>query len=105
VEIRFAEDILGPKPAQPEGGKANKKKRRDRVNQPRKKEPVRRKGGRRQSFLWLTMKRRHLLIPAPVQQKLCPERTCIAAVRLKSKRELVRIVKTKDEGIVIDTKG
>jgi N utilization substance protein A len=28
VEIRFAEDILGPKAAQPEGGKANKKKKK-----------------------------------------------------------------------------
>ena len=37
--------------------------------------------------------------------KRLPERTCIACRQVKAKRELVRIVKTKDEGIVIDIKG
>ena len=37
--------------------------------------------------------------------KSVPERTCIACRQVKAKRELVRIVKTKDEGIVIDIKG
>ena len=37
--------------------------------------------------------------------KRAPERTCIACRQVKAKQELVRIVKTKDEGIVIDTHG
>ena len=34
-----------------------------------------------------------------------PERTCIACRQVKAKRDLIRIVNTKDEGIVIDTNG
>jgi len=34
-----------------------------------------------------------------------PERTCIACRQVKAKRELVRIVKTQDEGIVIEANG
>ena len=34
-----------------------------------------------------------------------PERTCIACRQVKAKRDLIRIVKTKDEGIVIDANG
>ena len=41
--------------------------------------------------------------PGPV--KRVPERTCIACRQIKAKRDLVRIVKTKDEGIVIDING
>jgi predicted RNA-binding protein YlxR (DUF448 family) len=37
--------------------------------------------------------------------KRAPERTCIACRQVKAKRELVRIVKTKDEGILIDNSG
>jgi len=37
--------------------------------------------------------------------KRVPERTCIACRQIKAKRDLVRIVKTKDEGIVINAKG
>jgi hypothetical protein len=37
--------------------------------------------------------------------KRAPERTCIACRQVKAKRDLVRIVKTKDEGIIIDTNG
>ena len=37
--------------------------------------------------------------------KHVPERTCIACRQIKAKRDLVRIVKTKDEGIVIDAIG
>jgi uncharacterized protein len=34
-----------------------------------------------------------------------PERTCIACRQVKAKRDLIRIVTTKDEGIIIDTSG
>ena len=37
--------------------------------------------------------------------KRVPERTCIACRQIKAKRDLIRIVKTKDEGIVIDANG
>ena len=37
--------------------------------------------------------------------KHVPERTCIACRQVKAKRDLIRIVKTKDEGIVIDANG
>ena len=37
--------------------------------------------------------------------KRLPERTCIACRHVKAKRDLVRIVKTSDEGIVVDTHG
>ena len=37
--------------------------------------------------------------------KRVPERTCIACRQVKAKRDLIRIVKTKDEGIVIDANG
>ena len=37
--------------------------------------------------------------------KRIPERTCIACRQVKAKRDLIRIVKTKDEGIVIDANG
>jgi uncharacterized protein len=37
--------------------------------------------------------------------KRVPERTCIACRQVKAKRDLIRIVKTKDEGIVIDADG
>lgn len=53
----------------------------------------------------MTMKRETPIDPRPGSAKAVPERTCIACRQVKAKRELVRIVKTKDEGIVIDTKG
>jgi len=53
----------------------------------------------------LTMKRETPIDSRPGSAKAVPERTCIACRQVKAKRELVRIVKTKDEGIVIDTKG
>lgn len=34
-----------------------------------------------------------------------PERTCVACRQVKSKRELVRIVRTVDKGIIIDETG
>ena len=37
--------------------------------------------------------------------KRLPERTCIACRQIKTKRDLVRIVKTKNEGIIIDANG
>ena len=37
--------------------------------------------------------------------KHIPQRTCIACRKVSAKRELVRIVKTKDEGLVLDTTG
>ena len=37
--------------------------------------------------------------------KSAPERTCIACRQVKAKRDLVRIVKTPNDGIVIDTNG
>jgi hypothetical protein len=37
--------------------------------------------------------------------KRMPQRTCIACHRIKSKRELVRIVKVGDEGIIVDDVG
>ena len=40
-----------------------------------------------------------------VPAKRVPERTCIACRQVKAKRDLVRIVKPKDEGIVIDING
>jgi N utilization substance protein A len=51
VEIRFAEDILGPKAAQPEGGKANKKKKKGSVKSTEEEGARPRKGGRRQEFV------------------------------------------------------
>jgi N utilization substance protein A len=51
VEIRFAEDILGPKAAQPEGGKANKKKKKGSGKSTEEEGARPRKGGRRQEFV------------------------------------------------------
>jgi len=51
VEIRFAEDILGPKAAQPEGGKANKKKKKGSGKSSEEEGARPRKGGRRQEFV------------------------------------------------------
>ena len=53
VEIRFAEDILGPKAAQPEGGKSKKKKKGQQGQGKTKEEEGARprKGGRRQEFV------------------------------------------------------
>ena len=51
VEIRFAEDILGPKAAQPEGGKANKKKKKGSGKSTEDEGARPRKGGRRQEFV------------------------------------------------------
>ena len=51
------------------------------------------------------MKReKHIDVPAGSTKRV-PERTCIACRQVKTKRELVRIVKTNDEGIVVDIKG
>jgi predicted RNA-binding protein YlxR (DUF448 family) len=38
-------------------------------------------------------------------RKRVPERTCIACRQVKSKREMVRIVKTMNEGVMVDEKG
>jgi transcription termination/antitermination protein NusA len=53
IEIRFAEDILGPKAAQPEGGKSKKKKKGSQgQGKTKEDEGARpRKGGRRQEFV------------------------------------------------------
>jgi N utilization substance protein A len=51
VEIRFAEDILGPKAAQPEGGKATKKKKKGSGKSSEEEGARPRKGGRRQEFV------------------------------------------------------
>jgi hypothetical protein len=51
------------------------------------------------------MKReKHIDIRA-VSAKRVPERTCIACRQVKAKRDLVRIVKTSDEGIAEDING
>jgi N utilization substance protein A len=49
IEIRFAEDILGPKAAQPEGGKAKKKKKGQGKTQ--EEDGARPRKGRRQEFV------------------------------------------------------
>jgi hypothetical protein len=49
IEIRFAEDILGPKAAQPEGGKAKKKKKGQ--GKTAEDEGARPRKGRRQEFV------------------------------------------------------
>jgi uncharacterized protein len=53
----------------------------------------------------LKMKRKkHIDTPAgPV--KRVPQRTCIACRQVKAKRDLIRIVKTNDEGVVVDANG
>jgi uncharacterized protein len=38
-------------------------------------------------------------------RKRVPERTCIACRQVKPKREMVRIVKTMNEGVMVDEKG
>ena len=53
----------------------------------------------------MTKKSRTPISTQPGTPKSVPERTCIACRQVKDKRDLVRIVKTKDEGIVIDLKG
>ena len=53
----------------------------------------------------MTKKRQTPIDPHAGTVKSVPERTCIACRQVKAKRDLVRIVKTKDEGIVIDTNG
>jgi hypothetical protein len=53
----------------------------------------------------MTKKRQTPIDPHAGTAKSVPERTCIACRQVKAKRDLVRLVKTKDEGIVIDTKG
>ena len=53
----------------------------------------------------MKMKReKHIDIQAGSARRI-PERTCIACRQVKAKRDLVRIVKTSDEGIVVDTQG
>ena len=37
--------------------------------------------------------------------KRVPQRTCIACRQIKAKRDLIRIVKTNDEGVVVDANG
>ncbi len=51
VEIRFAEDILGPKAAQPEGGKSKKKKKGQGQGKTQEEEGARPRKGRRQEFV------------------------------------------------------
>ena len=50
------------------------------------------------------MKRKHI-DTHPGSNKHVPERTCIACRQVRAKQELVRIVKTNDEGIIIDADG
>jgi len=42
--------------------------------------------------------------PNPVARKV-PQRTCLACRQVKSKRELIRIVRTADGSVVVDEKG
>ena len=51
------------------------------------------------------MKRKEHIDTRSCSIKHVPERTCIACRQVKAKRELVRIVKTNDEGIIIDANG
>ena len=37
--------------------------------------------------------------------KRLPQRTCVACRQVKTKRDLVRIVKTIDEGVLVDVAG
>ncbi|MCX6003326.1 MAG: YlxR family protein [Chloroflexi bacterium] len=37
--------------------------------------------------------------------KRLPQRTCVACRQVKAKRDLVRIVKTIDEGVLVDVAG
>ncbi|MGP8079281.1 MAG: RNase P modulator RnpM [Dehalococcoidales bacterium] len=53
----------------------------------------------------MTKKRQTPISSRAGSVKSAPERTCIACCQVKAKRDLVRLVKTKDEGIVIDTNG
>lgn len=48
-------------------------------------------------------RRKHTKIANTI--KRAPQRTCIACRQIKSKRELVRIIKTGDEGVIIDDIG
>jgi hypothetical protein len=43
--------------------------------------------------------------PISEKTKKMPERTCIACRQVKSKREMVRIVRTANEGVQIDEIG
>lgn len=38
-------------------------------------------------------------------EKRVPQRTCVACRQVKAKRDLVRIVRTADEGLMVDTAG
>ena len=37
--------------------------------------------------------------------KRVPQRTCIACRQVKAKKDLIRIVKTNDEGVAVDANG
>jgi hypothetical protein len=51
------------------------------------------------------MKKGTLIDARPGPAKRQPERTCVACRQVKAKRDLVRIVKTTANGIVIDANG
>lgn len=41
----------------------------------------------------------------PVRQKHIPQRTCIVSRQKRDKRDLIRIVNSPDEGVVVDLTG
>ncbi len=41
----------------------------------------------------------------PSRQKHVPQRTCVVCRQKKDKRELTRVVRTSDEGVVVDPTG
>jgi uncharacterized protein len=51
------------------------------------------------------MKRKKHIDTSNGSIKRVPQRTCIACRQVKAKRDLIRIVKTNDEGVVVDING
>ena len=41
----------------------------------------------------------------PRRPRPLPERTCVACRQARAKRDLIRLVRTPDEGVVIDPRG
>ncbi len=51
------------------------------------------------------MRRRKKISSQPVLSKHVPQRTCLACRQIRPKRELIRLVRTQDGSIEIDTSG
>jgi uncharacterized protein len=50
------------------------------------------------------MKRVNISVKSSSEKRI-PLRTCVACRQVKAKRDLVRIVRTADEGLTVDTTG